>query len=80
MPKDFYIAPSSTYAVLFKPSRLRKFLNALEKRPDVTHAWIVTDSEEAYAEACEALPPHVAYTSQLYADYLRTFRVNGRRI
>jgi len=78
-PKDFYIAPKSAYAVLFKPSRLRRFLDALAKRPDVTHTWVVTDSDEAYAETCEALPKHVAYTSQLYSDYLRTFRVNGRR-
>lgn len=76
---DFYVAPSSPYAVLFKPSRLRKFATALEKRPDIDHVWIVTDSEEAYAEACEALRGQVTYTSQLYRDYLRTFRVNRRR-
>lgn len=75
---DFYIAPTSPYAVLFKPSRLKKFLMAIESRPDVTHVWVVTDSEGAYAEVCEALPRHVAYRSQLYRDYLRTFRVNGR--
>jgi adenine-specific DNA-methyltransferase len=76
---DFYLAPTSPYGVLFKPSRLRRFVAALEKRPDVTHVWVVTDSEEAYAEACEALPKHVRHTSQLYRDYLRTFRINGRR-
>jgi adenine-specific DNA-methyltransferase len=77
--QDFYIAPASPYGVLFKPSRLARFLVALEGRADVTHVWIVTDSDEAYAEACEALPRHVACTSQLYRDYLRTFRVNARR-
>ncbi len=76
----FYIAPASPYGVLFKPSRLSKFLEALENRPDVTHVWVVTDSEEAYAEACEAFPRHVAFTSQLYRDYLRTFQVNGRHV
>jgi adenine-specific DNA-methyltransferase len=75
---DFYIAPASPYAVLFKPSRLKRFLAAIQSRPDVTHVWVVTDSEGAYAETCEALPRHVIYKSQLYRDYLRTFRVNGR--
>ncbi len=76
-PVDFYIPKNCPFAILFKASRLRKLLAALEKRPDVTRVWIVTDSEEAYAEACAALPAHVRYTSQLYRDYLRTFRVNA---
>ncbi len=76
---DYYVAPASPYGVLFKPSRLSRFLQALQERPDVTHVWIVTDSEQGYAEACEALPGNVTFTSQLYRDYLRTFRVNGRR-
>lgn len=78
MAGDFYIAPKSPYAVLFRPSRLNKFLQALDSRADITHVWVVTDSEQAFAEVCDALPRHVVYTSQLYRDYLRTFRVNGR--
>lgn len=77
--QDFFIAEASPYAVLFKPARLRRFLAALEKRVDVSHVWVVTDSEEAYAEVCEALPEHVDRTSRLYHDYLRTFRVNARQ-
>jgi adenine-specific DNA-methyltransferase len=75
--EDFFIAPESPYAVLFKTSRLRKFVERLDRRSDVTHVWIVTDSDSAYAEACGALPRHVDHVSQLYHDYLRTFRVNG---
>lgn len=74
---DFYIPRNSPFGVLFKASRLRRFLATLAKRPDVTHVWVVTDSEEAYAEACEALPQQVRFTSQLYRDYLRTFRINA---
>lgn len=77
--RDFFIAEASPYAVLFKPARLRRFLAALEKRVDVSHVWVVTDSEEAYAEVCEALPEQVQRTSRLYHDYLRTFRVNARQ-
>jgi adenine-specific DNA-methyltransferase len=78
-PVDYYIPKDSPFAVLFKVSRLRRFLTALEKRPDITRVWIVTDSEEAYAESCEELPPRIRFTSQLYRDYLRTFRVNADR-
>jgi adenine-specific DNA-methyltransferase len=33
---DFYLAPASRYGVLFRLSRLSKFLMALQKRPDIT--------------------------------------------
>lgn len=78
LPVDFFISKNAPYAVLFRTGRLLKFLAALEKRPDVTHVWIVTDSDEAFAEACESLPPHIKRISQLYRDYLRSFRVNVR--
>lgn len=80
IPVDFYLPKASPFGVLFKASRLRRFLEELGKRPDVMHVWVVTDSEEAYAEVCEALPSHIRHTSQLYRDYLRTFKVNGVRI
>ena len=72
MPKD------STFAVLFHEKSFRKFRAALEKRPDVSHVWIVTDSEEAFAEMRLALPPKLS-TSMLYRDYLRNFRINTRQ-
>lgn len=37
----------SRYAVLFDESAFRKLRKALDARPDVTHVWIVTDSEDA---------------------------------
>jgi len=72
MPDD------STYAVLFKEASFRKFKKALEKRTDITHVWLVTDSEEAYAEMRSALPSHLIM-SMLYRDYLRNFRINTRQ-
>jgi hypothetical protein len=44
----------------------------------VTHVWLVTDSEEAYAEMRSALPARLA-VSMLYRDYLRNFRINTER-
>ena len=72
---DLSLPSSSTYGVLFKESRLRKFKEALRKHSDVTHAYLVTDSEDAYSEMCSELP-RALRTSMLYRDYLRNFRIN----
>lgn len=78
--RDFYLATAAPFAVLLKPSRLSRFVNELEKRTDVSHVWVVTDSEEAFAEVSEALPSTVAKVSQLYRDYLRSFKLNSGRL
>jgi adenine-specific DNA-methyltransferase len=77
--QDYSMPEGSTYGVLFKESRFRRFGEALEERPDVTHVWLVTDSEEAYAEMRSALPARLT-VSMLYRDYLRNFRINTERI
>ncbi len=71
----YTIPADSTYAVLFRESRFRQFREALAKRPDVTHAWLVTDSDEAFSEMSAILPGHLKL-SMLYRDYLRNFRIN----
>jgi len=51
---------------------------ALEVRPDITHVWLVTDSERAFADMRAALP--VDYSvGMLYRDYLRNFAINTVR-
>jgi len=70
----FLLPEDSTYGVLTRESRFRAFRAALEQRPDVSHVWLVTDSEQAYAEMCAALPPDKR-VAMLYRDYLRHFRV-----
>jgi len=74
---DFSIPGNSSYGVLFRESRFQKFKESLSNRPDVTHVWFVTDSEEAYAEMRTELPRRL-YTSMLYRDYLRNFQINTR--
>jgi adenine-specific DNA-methyltransferase len=76
--RGFSMPESSTYGVLFRESRFRHFGEALERRPEVTHVWLVTDSEEAYAEMRSALPTRLS-VSMLYRDYLRNFRINTER-
>ncbi len=72
----YALPPGTPYAILFKESRFGPFLQALDARPDVTHVFLVTDSEEAYAEMRAALPSRIK-TRMLYRDYLRSFRIGG---
>ncbi len=74
----FSIPEGSTYGVLFNESMFRHFREALEQRPDVSHVWLVTDSEEAYAEMGSALPRRLK-VSMLYRDYLRNIKINTER-
>jgi adenine-specific DNA-methyltransferase len=76
--KSAWSAPAnSSYAVLFDTAEAPAFGAYVEGRPEVTHTWIVTDSHSAYVELRSELPAGVA-VGQLYRDYLRNFRVNGR--
>ncbi|HCG00489.1 MAG TPA: hypothetical protein DEV93_08070 [Chloroflexi bacterium] len=81
LPSDtggFLVPDDSTFGVLFRESRFRPFRAALDQRPDVTHVWLVTDSEQAFAEMCAALPADKR-VAMLYRDYLRHFRARARQ-
>lgn len=75
---DMLVPPDGTYAVLFREEKFRKFLKTISARKELTHVWIVTDSEDAFAEMRAALHPELI-TSMLYRDYLRNFRINTRQ-
>lgn len=78
-PTDGYLLPTdSPFAVLLHESAFRKLSAALRARPDVTHVWLVSDSERAFADMRAALPGEFA-TSMLYRDYLRNFAINTMR-
>ncbi|MEX2645675.1 MAG: DNA methyltransferase [Gaiellaceae bacterium] len=72
--KPLSLVDGSPYAILFDEAHLRAFVNALRERPDVSHVYFVTDSEEAYAEMA-ALVGLERKTYMLHRDYLRHFRV-----
>jgi adenine-specific DNA-methyltransferase len=76
--REYSMPDGSTYGVLFRESAFRKFKAQLAGRPEVTHVWLVTDSEEAFAEMCSNLPRQLTI-SMLYRDYLRNFRINTQR-
>ena len=43
------VTSGATYAVLFREEKFRRFLKEINNRPELTHVWLVTDSEDAFA-------------------------------
>jgi adenine-specific DNA-methyltransferase len=72
---EMVIPEDAPYAVLLNEDSFRKFRSILKKRPDIKHVWLVTDSEDAFAEMRASLPNTIR-SSMLYRDYLRNFKIN----
>ena len=70
-----FLPPGAPFAVLLNEDALRAFLVRLEERPDITHVWLVTDSEGGFARMREQVPGD-RMVGMLYRDYLRNFRIN----
>jgi adenine-specific DNA-methyltransferase len=74
--QPFAVVAEGGYAVLFDERALRELIAALKQVEGVTHLFLVTDSEDAYAEMAEAVG--AGYTTRmLYRDYLRSFRIQA---
>lgn len=68
------IPDKNYFAVLVDESAYRAFVDELQNRDDITHVFLITDSEEAFHEmASEISAPHII---QLYRDYLENFMIN----
>lgn len=65
----------SPYAVLINESAFAAFRKELKTRKDITHVFLVTDSEEAYRDMRTELSPKFM-TKMLYKSYLHNFRIN----
>lgn len=62
------------FVVLMQETRFKEFVRHVESRSDLTHVFIVTNSQETvYKLRCEWPELHVV---QLYKDYLENFRIN----
>lgn len=68
------------YGVLFAPSQAKAFAELIAVHDRVLrHIFVVTDSESEFQEAVGYLPPELRLeTTRLYADYLRSFEINGK--
>jgi adenine-specific DNA-methyltransferase len=68
------IPEKNPFAVLNDESNYTNFQEAIKKRIDLTHVFLVTDSEDSFHEmAADISVPHVV---QLYRDYLENFMIN----
>jgi adenine-specific DNA-methyltransferase len=71
----WFIPKQSPYAVLLKEESFADFKRELADRQDITHVFLVTDSEEAFREMSADLPGGPR-TKMLYKSYLDNFRIN----
>lgn len=72
----WFMPKQSPFGVLIKETAFTPFLRELESRPDVTHVFLVTDSEQSYREMLAKLPRKFT-TRMLYKSYLENFRINS---
>lgn len=66
------------FVVLMREGRFREFLAKIEGRTDLTHVFLVTNSDSAYHDMCSDLPEHIEVV-QLYKNYLENFKINTQR-
>ena len=71
---EMLIPAENPFAVLVEETRFSAFVDEVRRRPDLTHAFVVTDSEDAYLEMAERL--NVPNVIQLYRDFLENFVLN----
>jgi adenine-specific DNA-methyltransferase len=76
--KEGWAIPTrAAYGVLFDTAAWGPFVVAAAERPDLAHAFVVTDSLVEYQQIVVKLDPALK-TTRLYADYLRSFEINNR--
>lgn len=62
------------FAVLIQETRFKDFARHVDERPDITHVFVVTNSQETLYKMRLEWP--VFRVVQLYKDYLEKFRIN----
>lgn len=79
LPADDWTLPGDAYyGVLFDTDKWRGFVDAVNSRAsEIVHVFVVTNSDATYQQIVNELPSAVDST-QLYADYLRTFEINTK--
>ena len=75
---EWFLSESATFAVLLDEDRFHLFAKEVMLMTQITHLWIVSDSEAAFTRMRSQLPNHLS-VGMLYRDYLRNFRVNVGR-
>ena len=83
VPKKMAIPPylvpdKNPFAVLVDEAAYRDFVNALQNRDDITHVFLITDSEDAFHDMASGISAPSCI--QLYRDYLENFMINKGEI
>lgn len=73
------IPEANPFAVLMRETRFREFLAKIEGRDDLTHVFLVTNSDKAFHDMKADLPEHLTAV-QLYKSYLDNFKINTQRV
>lgn len=63
------------FAVLLDEDHFGDFAKNVRVRANLTHVWLVTDSDAAFSRMRNRLPDHLTI-GMLFRDYLRNFRIN----
>jgi adenine-specific DNA-methyltransferase len=71
----WYLAKHSPFAVLIQETKFREFEGKLRERKEITHVFLVTDSEDNFALMRRELGRKY-HCAQLYKSYLDNFRIN----
>jgi adenine-specific DNA-methyltransferase len=71
----WYMAKHSPFAVLIQETKFNDFEEKLRERKDITHIFLVTDSEDNFALLRRELGRKY-HCVQLYKSYLENFRIN----
>lgn len=73
----WFIPQNSPFAVLIKEQHFAAFRKKLKDRDDITHVFVVTDSDENFHMMTRSLNSKFQ-TVQLYKSYLENFQLNLR--
>lgn len=73
--KRWLMSDTAPLAVLLDEDFLHDFCAALKVRTNISHVWLVTDSEGAFARMRTRIPGK-RVIGMLYRDYLRNFQIN----
>lgn len=74
---EIFIPENSSFAVLLEEYAFSDFKHTLKANPNITHAYIVTNSQIAFREMASQMS--VPTIKQLYRDYIDNFTINARR-
>ena len=75
---EMFLPTDGLFVVLLEEKKFDRFLKHLRNRKGVTHAFIVTDSDDAFKEMAGEIGAISKSTEvvQLYRDYLENFMIN----